>query len=87
MQGRELRQWGRIQAISPFCKSRPSRPSHSLLTHPTCSIPPARAPGHLQRGSPTSSREGAAFVSGPRWVPKCGPTPSPQRRSEVRGST
>lgn len=80
MQGRELRQWGRIQAISPFCKSRPSKPSHSLLTHPTCSIPPARAPGHLQRGSPTSSREGAAFVSGPAVGSKVWAHPLPAEK-------
>lgn len=59
----------------PLLPSHPPHPPH----------PPAPAPGHLQPGSPTASREGAACVSGPAVGSKVwGP---PQRRSEVRGST
>ena len=57
----------------------PSHPPH--LPHP-----PARAPGHLQCGSPTASREGTACVSGPVAGSKVWAPPSPRRegwRSEA----
>lgn len=61
-----------IEAL-PF----PSHPPH--LLHP-----PAQAPGHLQRGSPTSSREGAACVSGPAVGSKVWVHPLPAEKVGVQ---
>lgn len=51
----------------------PSHPPH--LPHS-----PARAPGHLQRGSPTASREGTACVSGPAAGSKVWARPLPAEK-------